>query len=159
MMDKKNLNIKIDNLDEEEQENLFLTFNIEDESYGIKISSINEIINMFKITQIPEVPEYIKGVINLRGQVIPVIDVRLRFGKEEIDYTETTCTIVVIHNNNLIGLIVDSVDEVVQINEENIEKMESSEHEAKTQFIYGLGKVEDSVKIILSLETLLSREI
>lgn len=156
-MSKDVINNQLENIEEEEQENLFLTFRVADESYGLKISLINEIIGVFKTTKIPEVPEYIKGVINLRGQVIPVVDIRLRFGKEQIEYDETTCTIVVIHNDLLIGLIVDSVEEVVQIDESNIEIIDNDELKSDNQFVYGLGKIEDQVKIILSLDRLLAR--
>ena len=107
----------IDNID-----NQFLAFNIGDEQYGIDIAQIMEIIEMVPITPIPNMEHYIKGVINLRGKVLPVMDVRLRFTMEEKEYDAGTCIIVVQINDLEIGLIVDSVSEVVEIKDENMQR-------------------------------------
>ncbi|MBN1970037.1 MAG: purine-binding chemotaxis protein CheW [Candidatus Delongbacteria bacterium] len=141
----------------EEQENLFLSFRIEKEIYAIDIKLVSEIIGITKITPVPCVPKYIKGVINLRGHVIPVVDIRLRFGMEARPYDETTCIIVIIHKDLLIGFIVDNVEEVVEITEDNID-LPGKFKESKNHFVEGLGKIDEKVKIILSIEKLLERD-
>ena len=106
--------------DEDTQKNRFLTFMVDSESYGLEISVVTEIIGIQEITKIPETPDYIKGVINLRGRVIPVMDVRLRFRKPPLEYDDRTCIVVVDMKNLSVGLIVDSVSEVLTIQEGDI---------------------------------------
>lgn len=136
----------------------YLIFTLVDEDYGISISDILEIIGVQEITALPDLPPYMKGVINLRGRVIPVIDVRLRFGLEERAYDERTCVIVVNINDSLTGLIVDSVAEVQDIEETNIEPPPRMYKGFSNDFIQGLGKVEGNVKILLKVSHILDRE-
>lgn len=152
--DQENIDL-IDDEDEDTQKDRFLTFSIGKEDYGIEIKFISEIIGIYKITSIPEIPEFVKGVINLRGKVIPVIDVRTRFGIEFKEYNERSCTIIVEFDDVTIGLIVDEIKEVMTIPEKNIDRPTSFGQDLKSSFVQGLGKVGESVKIILDLEKLL----
>ena len=141
------------------KEGKYLTFSLANEEYGIGILKIKEIIGMMAITTIPQTPEFVKGVINLRGKVIPVIDLRLRFNMEEHAYTERTCIIVVeIDNQNstlLIGIIVDSVSEVLNIKAEDIEDTPAFGAKLNTEYILGMAKSEKSVKILLDIDRIL----
>lgn len=144
--------------DEEDEDTLkdkYLTFFIGKEEYGVSIHLVIEVIGMQKITPVPEMPDYLKGVINLRGQVIPVTDVRLRFGLEERIYTERTCIIVVKINENFVGLVVDSVSDVMDIPEERIEPVPKVNQRESNRYIKGMGKVLEDVKIILDVQRLL----
>lgn len=140
----------------------YLTFRLGDEEYGIEILKVKEIIGMMPITPIPQTPEYIKGVINLRGKVIPVIDLRLRFHMEEVPYNERTCIIVVevkLANEPVsIGIVVDAVSEVSQIKEEEIEATPSFGTSLDTSYILGMAKTDNSVKILLDIDQVLSQE-
>ncbi len=144
-------------LDEEEdtQEGKFLTFTIGREEYGIEIRHVTEIIGIQNITDLPDMPDYVKGVINLRGKVIPVLDVRLRFALEEREYDERTCIIVVNISETAVGLIVDSVSEVIDISESDIADPPSVNKGAGSRFIKGLGKVDNEVKILLEIQRFL----
>lgn len=149
-------NLEVDDEDDDDtQKDRYLTFRILNEEYGIEIMYVNEIIGMYKITPVPEMPSYVKGVINLRGKVIPVIDVRLRFGMNQKEYDERTCIIVVNMEYLEVGLIVDTVNEVVQIPEEDIEKPSRLSQSRKSLFIKGLGKIGENVKILLDVNKLL----
>jgi purine-binding chemotaxis protein CheW len=117
-----------------------------------------EIIGMQKVTKVPDTAVYVKGVINLRGQVIPVMDVRLRFGLKERDYDERTCIVVVRIESYSVGLIVDTVSEVVDIPEESISPKPSIGKEKTNAYIQGMGKLENEVKIILDVQKLLFDE-
>lgn len=141
----------------ESQKDLFLTFHLGEEDYGIEISQVIEIVGIPKITDVPEMPGYIKGVVNLRGSIIPVMDVRLRFGMPERDYDERTCLIVVNVNETTTGLVVDRVNEVAEIPESQIEPPPGTGG-ASQCYISGMGKVGDSVKILLNLNALLENE-
>ncbi|MCK7467721.1 MAG: chemotaxis protein CheW [Desulfosudis oleivorans] len=109
----------------EAQDGKHLTFSLGNEDYGLPILQVREIIGMMEITHVPKTPEFIKGVINLRGKIIPIMDLRLKFGMKSIDYTERTCIIVVEIKINeikrLMGVVVDMVSEVVNINQNEIE--------------------------------------
>lgn len=133
----------------------FLTFRIKNEDYAIGIGYISEIIRIQKITHLPKTVHYVKGVINLRGKVIPVIDVRKRFSIEEKEYDDRTCIIVVDLLGIVIGLIVDFVSEVMDIDEEKIEPSPQTGKNTQGRFIKGMGKVYDGVKIILDVDKLL----
>ncbi len=139
-------------------EGKFLTFILGEEIYGIEILKAREIIGLMDITTVPQTPDYMKGVINLRGKVIPVIDLRLKFSLQEEEHTKETCVIVVEVNGTSIGLIVDSVSEVSDIRGEEIEKAPSFGQGIDTSFIMGLGKVKDKIIILLNIETVLSSE-
>ena len=138
----------------------YLTFSLADEEFGIGILKIKEIIGMMPITSVPQTPEFVKGVINLRGKVIPVIDLRLRFGIEEIDYTERTCIIVVeverSSNTVFIGVVVDAVSEVLNIKEGDIEETPAFGAKLDTEYILGMAKMEGGVKILLDIDQVLS---
>ncbi len=143
-------------------EGKYLTFTLADEEYGIGILKIKEIIGMMPITTVPQTPEFVKGVINLRGKVIPVMDLRLRFGMEPIDYNERTCIIVVeiegAAGTIQIGLVVDTVSEVLNINGEDIEKAPTFGAKLNTDYILGMAKMEGGVKILLDIDQVVSEE-
>jgi purine-binding chemotaxis protein CheW len=142
---------------EDTQKDKYLTFSIGDESYGIEIMYVTEIIGIQPITTIPEMPEYIRGVINLRGKIIPVMDARLRFRKPMMDYTDRTCVIVIDMKDISIGLIVDCVSEVLSIPASDIVPPPELGAGAN-KFIKGIGKVGQSVKLIIDCEKLLDEE-
>jgi len=144
--------------EEDTLEGMYLTFPLGKEEYGIEIRYVIEIVGIQKITEVPDMPPFIKGVINLRGKVIPVMDVRLRFDLEEKEYTDQTCIIVIDIGGTSVGLIVDTVSEVMCIPEENIDPPPRIRKDERSQFIKGLGKVEDSVKILLDVPKLLFDE-
>lgn len=153
-------NIVEDNIEMEEdtQKGRYLTFSLGKESYGIEIKYVTEIIGIQTITEVPELPEYVKGIINLRGKIIPVIDMRLRFKKKPIDYNDRTCVIVVDINEISVGLIVDSVSEVLTIGDENITDPPQLNKGSSNRYIKNIGKVGESVKLLLDCEKLLSEE-
>jgi purine-binding chemotaxis protein CheW len=145
-----------------EREGKYLTFTLAEEEYGIGILKIKEIIRMLPITSVPQTPDFVKGVINLRGKVIPVIDLRLRFGMGEIDYTERTCIIVVEIEGQagavLIGIVVDSVSEVLNIKGDDIADTPTFGTKLNTEYILGMAKMEGGVKILLDINQVLSSE-
>lgn len=141
--------------DEDTQEDKFLTFFLDEEEYGIEIQHVTEIIGIQKITDMPDMPPYVKGVINLRGKVIPVMDVRLRFGLAERPYDDRTCIVVININNHSVGLIVDRVSEVLDIPESDIEPPPRVGRGESSRFIKGMGKVGEQVKIMLNAEHVL----
>ena len=145
-----------------EREGKYLTFSLDQEEYGIGILKIKEIIGMMPITSVPQTPAFVKGVINLRGKVIPVIDLRLRFGMGEIDYTDRTCIIVVEIEGAagmvLIGSVVDAVSEVLSIKGEEIEDTPTFGAKLDTEYILGMAKMEGGVKILLDIDKVLSNE-
>jgi purine-binding chemotaxis protein CheW len=146
----------------EEREGKYLTFTLADEEYGIGILKIKEIIGMMPVTTVPQTPKFVKGVINLRGKVIPVIDLRLKFEMESIDYTERTCIIVVeidgTGENVEIGTVVDSVSEVLSIKGEDIEDTPEFGTKLETNYILGMAKMEGGVKILLDIDRVLNSE-
>jgi purine-binding chemotaxis protein CheW len=145
----------LDDEDEDTQANKYMTFRTGKEAYGISIRFIREIIELQKITEVPDMPVYVKGVINLRGKVIPVIDLRLRFGLEARVYDDRTC-IIIIELKDMIGFIVDSVDEVLEIMEKDIEPAPKFKSvSGKERYIMGMGKVGEAVKILLDVEKIL----
>lgn len=133
-----------------------LTFSLSDEGYGVSILKVKEIIGMLDITPVPRTPEFIKGVINLRGKIIPVMDLRIKFGMDEKEYNERTCIIVVEVNlkgtERLLGVVVDMVSEVVTISEEQIEPAPEYGMKLEHNFILGIGKIKDRVVIILDID-------
>ncbi|MCX7710410.1 MAG: chemotaxis protein CheW [Clostridia bacterium] len=145
----------------EEEDSLvgkYLTFLIEKETYGIPIQHVIEIIGIQRITEVPDLPVYAKGIINLRGKIIPVIDVRLKFRKPEKDYNDRTCIIVVDINEIAIGLIVDTVAEVLSIADENIVPPPELKSGFGNRYIKGIGKVGDEVKLLIDCERILENE-
>ena len=141
-----------------EQEGKYLAFILNNETYGIEILRVREIIGLMDVTTVPQTPEYMKGVINLRGKVIPVIDLRLKFSMQEKEHTDETCVIVVEVNNTSIGIIVDSVSEVLEITRGEIEESPHFGQDIDTSYIMGLGKVKEKIVILLDIEEILSSE-
>nr|WP_320116359.1 chemotaxis protein CheW [uncultured Desulfuromonas sp.] len=140
---------------EDTQEGKYLTFHMGDEDYGIEIRYVTEIIGIQRITEVPDMPSFIKGVINLRGKVIPVMDVRARFNLPPRDYDERTCIVVVQLNTTSVGLVVDKVNEVADIPPENIEPPPRSTSGGSSEYIQGMGKMGERVKILLNVGKLL----
>lgn len=134
----------------------YLTFQLFNEEYGIEILKVREIIGVQEITTVPRAPEYVKGVINLRGRIIPVSDLRLKFDLPEREYDKETCIIVVSIDEVLVGIIVDTVSEVVDISTDEIEEAPSFGSDADSDVILGMGKIKDRVVILLSVENILS---
>ena len=144
--------------DEDTQKDKFLTFCVGSEVYGIEIIHVTEIIGVQKITEVPDMPDFVRGVINLRGQVIPVMDVRLRFHMEAREYDERTCFVVVNINDVQVGFIVDTVSEVVDIKEDAISPPPKIAKGESTRYIKGMGKIDEEVKILLDVSSLLFDE-
>ncbi|MCM1174668.1 MAG: chemotaxis protein CheW [Blautia sp.] len=140
------------------QKGKYMTFKSGNEYFGLEIQYVNEIIQLQAITAIPETEDYIKGLINLRGKVIPVVDVRLRFKQEPFEYNDRTCIIVINVKSMMVGLIVEKIAEVVEIKEDNILPPPSVGRTDKVQnkYVYGIGKVGDTVKLLLDPDKLLN---
>ncbi|HWT75050.1 MAG TPA: chemotaxis protein CheW [Mobilitalea sp.] len=143
-------------MEEDTQKDRYLTFVIASECYGIEIKYVTEIIGIQAITEIPELPEYVRGIINLRGKIIPVIDVRIRFRKEKKEYNDRTCVVVVDIKDISIGLIVDSVAEVLTIPEQDIVDPPQVNKASNNKYINKIGKVGNEVKLLLDCEKLLT---
>ena len=143
-----------------DKEGKYLTFSLADEEYGIGILKIKEIIGMLPITSVPQTPEFVKGVINLRGKVIPVMDLRLRFGMPPIEYSERTCIIVVeiagASGTLSTGVIVDAVSEVIAIKDEDIEDTPEFGTTLDTEFISGMAQKDGGIKILLDIDSVLT---
>ncbi|MEZ0536401.1 chemotaxis protein CheW [Caldicellulosiruptoraceae bacterium PP1] len=144
---------------EDTQKDKYLTFCLDNETFGIEIRFVSEIISLQPITPIPDVSLYIKGVINLRGKIIPVIDVRLRFNKQAIEYNDRTCIIVINIKDIFVGLIVDTVSEVLTIPPQDIIQPHQYGNLAHSKFIKFIGKVGDNVKLIVDCEKLVNNEL
>jgi purine-binding chemotaxis protein CheW len=138
----------------------YLIFALANEEYGVAILKVMEIITMAQITRVPRTSEFVKGVMNLRGKVVPVVDLRLRLGMKSIDYTEQTCIIVVEVAEEaaptMIGIVVDEVKEVLNIDSEEIEDTPDLGTNLDTGYILGMAKTEKGVKILLDIDLLLS---
>jgi purine-binding chemotaxis protein CheW len=145
-----------------EHEGKYLTFQLAEEGYGIGILKVREIIGMLPVTPVPQTPHFLKGVINLRGQVIPVVDLRLKFGLLEEEYTERTSIIVVevkgVSNSIPIGIVVDTVSEVINITAGSIEPPPTFGASIKTSYILGMAKTDSGVKILLNIDQVLSAD-
>ena len=144
------------------REGKYLTFSLSNEEYGIGILKVKEIIGMMPITLVPQTPDFVKGVINLRGKVIPVIDLKLRLGMEAVGYTERTCTIVVETESEagriMMGVVVDAVSEVLSIKSEDIEDAPAFGTSLDTDYILGMAKMEGGVKILLNIDRVLNSD-
>ena len=138
-----------------QKEGKYLTFVLADEEDGLEILKVREIIGIMDITAVPRTPDFVKGVVNLRGKVIPVVDLRLKFGMEGAARTEETCIIVVDLGEVEMGIIVDKVSEVLDISAEDIDETPVFGSTVDTGFILGMGKIGDSVKILLDIEKVL----
>jgi purine-binding chemotaxis protein CheW len=141
------------------KEGKYLTFSLGHEQYGLEILKVREIFGYMEITAVPQTPAYVKGVINLRGQVIPVVDLRAKFGMATTEVTEQTCIIVVeisqARRKFDMGIVVDQVEEVLDIAGKDIEASPQFGSSVDTSFILGMGKVGDSVKILLDIDRVL----
>lgn len=144
--------------EEDTTKDKYLTFKIDNEEYGIDICHVVEIITVCAITWVPETSDFLKGIINLRGSIIPVIDARLRFKKEEKEYDSLTCIIVIEYENYKVGLIVDTVDEVMHIPEEMISVPPNAKLKYQNKFIKNIGKVGEDVQLLLDLDKFLFLE-
>ncbi len=138
------------------REGKYLTFGLAEEEYGLEILKVREINGLMDITAVPRTPDFVKGVINLRGKVIPVVDLRLKFAMTEADHTDATCVIVVDVDGLEIGIVVDRVSEVLDIAEGDIEDPPSLGANVDTGFILGMGKVGDRVTILLDITRVLA---
>lgn len=136
----------------------YLTFALGDEEYGLEILKVREIIGLMEITRVPRMPSYIRGVINLRGKVIPVIDLRRKFSMEEAEDTLETCVIVVFLGDMLMGVIVDRVSEVLDLPGEDIEETPDFGISIDTQFILGVGKSGETVIMLLDIDKVLTEK-
>lgn len=141
-------------IEEESLKGKYLTFLVCEETYGIEIKYVTEIVGIQAITEMPEMPEYIKGVINLRGKIIPVMDIRLRFGMKEHVYDDRTCIVVIDYNEITYGLIVDSVSEVITIQDDRITETPNV-YAGNSGFVKNIGKTDISVILLLNCEKLL----
>lgn len=150
--------IQISMTEEDTQKGRYLVFSIDDESYGIEIKYVTEIIGIQTITNVPELPSYMKGIINLRGKIIPVMDIRLRFKKEPKEYNDRTCIIVIDILNMSVGLIVDSVSEVVTINDSETSELPQINQRYNNRYVKNIGKIGSEVKLLLDCEKLLTEE-
>ncbi|MDR3644774.1 MAG: chemotaxis protein CheW, partial [Clostridia bacterium] len=139
---------------EDTQEGRFLTFYLGKEIFGVEIRYVTEIIGIQKICELPEAPEFVKGIINLRGNIIPVVNMRLRLGKAEVDNTERTCIIVVDLPETKVGLIVDRVNEVAAISDELIVPPPDIQTGYQNRYIKGIGKLNGEIGLLLDCERL-----
>lgn len=145
--------------DENTLKNKYLSFRVGDQDYAIEIQYVLEIIGIQKITDVPDMPDHVLGVINLRGKVIPVIDVRARFQMETREHDDRTCIIVVMVQDTTVGLVVDCVAEVLMIAEESIDPPPRVNKGVGSRFIMGMGKVGKEVKILIDINRLLGEEV
>ncbi|MCP4157348.1 MAG: chemotaxis protein CheW [bacterium] len=141
-------------------EGQYLTFKLGEEIYALEITNVREVLDFTRVTKVPKTPHFMKGVINLRGGVVPVVDLRLKFGMSETDKTVDTCIIIVEitidEENSLIGALADSVQEVMDLDEEHIEPPPKIGTHLDTSFIKGMGKHNDNFIIILNIEKVFS---
>ena len=151
-------NVELVEQQEDTQQGRYLTFNLGEEVFGLEIRYVTEIIGMQPITRIPEVAAYIKGIINLRGKIIPVIDMRLKFNKEPVEYNDRTCIIVIDTQEMSVGLIVDKVSEVMTIEDENVVPPPDQKTGIKNRYIHGIGKVDGEVKLLLDCNKLFDED-
>lgn len=159
MADEELLDYEGDHLeDEDSQKDKYISFTLGNEEYAIEIKYVMEIIGLQKITNLPDMPDFISGVINLRNIVYPIIDVRKRFKLPEVEHTTRTCIIIVNLETATVGLIVDQVSEVIDIPEENIDPLLKTHGHKSNRFIKGTGKIGDQVIIILEVNNILSEE-
>ena len=143
------------------REGKYLTFELDKEEYGLEILKVKEIIGIMNITSVPQTPDYVKGVINLRGKVIPVIDLRLKFAMEPLEYSDRTCIIIVDITGTsgkkvMVGIVVDSVSEVLNIKDDEIEDAPNFGTRLSTEYIMGMAKVKGGVKILLDIDKILN---
>lgn len=145
----------VDHTEDDECENVdtqhgrYMTFKCDGDYYGIGINYVNEIIGLQQVTELPYTPDYIKGLINLRGKIVPIVDVRTRFGKQAAEYDDRTCVIVINCEEDTVGLIVDTIADVVTIADEDVLEPPSANHSSNNRYIFGLGKYGSEVKLLI----------
>jgi purine-binding chemotaxis protein CheW len=149
------LNEELLSLEEDTQKGKFLIFSLGTEDYGIDIKYVTEIIGIQAITTVPELPAYVKGIINLRGKIIPIMDVRLRFKKEARENDDRTCIVVVDIRDISIGLVVDRVSEVINISDDNIAAPPDFSKSFHNKYVKGIGKVGSEVKLMLDCDKII----
>jgi purine-binding chemotaxis protein CheW len=154
----QNLTDTSTNQDEHTLTGKYLTFNIGNETYGIGITYVTEIVGIQAITIMPEMPDYIRGIINLRGIIVPLMDIRLRFSMEQQAYDDRTCVIVVDFAGTSIGLIVDSVTEVIDLPEANIVELPQNSLGLSNRYIKNIGKLDSEVILLLDCKKLLTAD-
>ena len=137
-------------------ENKFLLFKIADEEFGIEISCVKEIINIVPITQVPGTPNYVKGIINLRGDIVPIVEIRSRFRMPHMEYDDLTCIVVIENEGEKIGFIVDAVNEVKYIRKDRISSPPNVKLSYANQFVRNLGAVDDKVVLLVDRDKILS---
>jgi len=138
---------------EEAMKDMYLIFKVDEQNYGIEIKYVIEIIGLVPITNVPNQEEYIKGIINLRGKIIPVIDARMRLLKPQKEYNERTCVIVTSINQFLVGIIVDHVSEVVVIEKEKISPLPQTYEKVEERFFKGVANLNDKLVLLINCET------
>jgi purine-binding chemotaxis protein CheW len=136
----------------------YLIFSVSEVDYGIEIGYVTEIIGIQPITAVPNTPEYIKGIINIRGTVVPVVDMRLRFHCQPAEYGEKTCIISLYKDNVFLGLIVDAVVDVVQLSEDTVLTPPAGGSESKNRFLKAVGKYQGTVKQIVDIHQIYGTE-
>jgi len=140
----------------------FLTFKLSDEMFGVDVAQVREILDYIKVTKVPQTPDFMCGVINLRGNVVPVVDMRLKFGMEKTEKTVDTCIVVmevfVEGETTILGALVDSVQEVFELTPDDIEPAPKIGTKLNTDFIKGMGKKDDLFIIILNIDKIFSSE-
>jgi len=146
----------------DERAGKYLTFRLGAEEFGVRVDKVREIMGVQEITAVPQTPDFLKGVINLRGKVIPVVDLRLKFGLEAIEYTQRTCIIVVQVRGESsamqVGLVVDTVSEVLNLAGSDIENTPDFGSDLTTPFILGMAKMKGKVKILLDIDRVVSAQ-
>ena len=137
-------------------DDLYMVFVINNQKYALSSKYITEIIEILPITKVPFLPEYMKGIINLRSTIIPVIDSRMRFGIEPIEYSERTCIIIIENEANKIGLIVDAVNEVLTIPPKQIMESTKEKNDLKESFVNGISQINNDIQLILDCDSLVN---
>ena len=137
-------------------DDLYMVFVINNQKYALSSKYITEIIEILPITKVPFLPEYMKGIINLRSTIIPVMDARMRFGMEPIEYSEKTCIIIIENEANKIGLIVDAVNEVLTIPPKQIMEYTKEKNDLKESFVNGISQINNDIQLILDCDSLVN---
>lgn len=137
-------------------DDLYMVFVINNQKYALSSKYITEIIEILPITKVPFLPEYMKGIINLRSTIIPVMDARMRFGMEPIEYSERTCIIIIENEENKIGLIVDAVNEVLTIPPKQIMESTKEKNDLKESFVNGISQINNDIQLILDCDSLVN---
>ena len=137
-------------------DDLYMVFVINNQKYALSSKYITEIIEILPITKVPFLPEYMKGIINLRSTIIPVMDARMRFGMEPIEYSERTCIFIIENEANKIGLIVDAVNEVLTIPPKQIMESTKEKNDLKESFVNGISQINNDILLILDCDSLVN---